>query len=242
MRSRAIKGLVVVGIIGFIVILCSVLWLISMVYLVHFSSQEIVVLHSRNEAYIFLGKRKAAISGTRKDLLFTEMARYPHESQELDRELIVVHLGKESKSTQVIAGMSIGGGPVVVEGILYWARGGEKFRMWRWTGSSFDELNQDEAERVRGKYKYDSEQLKREGWEVTRQGFVPGTSKDIRFTLDSRPYRVTLTTTDLGKGDQRIVVTLNGGVQDATLLDLTTTFRPANDLEREEIRKGKSKP
>ena len=238
MNRNALSVLGVVAIAGVCSGLGLYLWASSVIYKVHSSSPEIVILHSKRDMFIFLEKRKAALSGRRGELIVAELAQDSHRVRELEVGLEVAHLSAGGIRKYSILGMSIAGGPVVVDGVLYWRRGGDQVRMWRWSGTSFSELEPEAVRSIRAKYSSQADQLKREGWEEIRHSFNNAGSKDIAVTIEGLPIHVSCTTKDLGNAARQILVAVHGdsgGSLHEVLMDLSTSVRPATAEEIEAI-------
>ena len=202
---------------------------------------ELVVLHTKDEAWVVYDHGRGWVSGPRSEMAMANLVPRSRAPQYLGHELNVIHLLGEKKTKRTVAGLGQGS-PLIFEGALLWRLPGDPSRWWRWSESGFNEVEEDEALAIAGKIRSAEEQARREGWELIRTKYE-AVSEKIPLPLATRPQRVEWTAESAPNGRRylRVLLRSESGPEEV-LLDQKATFRPATEAEIWQIKMTQLRP
>ncbi len=235
MSRKKLILLILVGVAGTGASYAFSMWMQTTVYEVRTTSENVVVAHSADEAFVLVERRREYVFGQRTELALTRYTPLPQPTRRFGGELTVVHVRGDSRTRRVIEGTDAEGTSAVVDGIFFWHRvdGG---RWWRWNGTAFVEVDPEERKTLQSKLKPGGDPANREGWEQVRQPLGQGAA-EIRVPLETQAFTVRCGDDDLGRGAKHLAVVLHPDRgPDEVLLDLKTGRRPATEAEIREIK------
>jgi hypothetical protein len=131
--------------------------------------QEVSVLNSKEELFVFINHNKAVLGERTIILLAKNLTSTFLFPEHVSDDLLVVHLKNGNVSKYDLKGFGSGGSPFVYQGNIYWMRGSERLNteptMWRWNGSKFVALSEAEASLLDYNHIKDIDKAtKQEGW------------------------------------------------------------------------------
>ncbi len=161
------------------------------------------VLWNENECYIFCAINTSGWSGNYLSELYISLREFLGlytVTKNLREDTIVWHFVNGNMSKYYIKNFRCGGFSPY-NGIIHRFIGGEApLSVWRWTGSDFEKLNQEEGDKIRGSFKLVNELLAKEKWSeyYSQLGFNIGETK---FAIKLRDYDLEL----ILIGDQNLI-------------------------------------
>jgi len=231
MSRKKLALLILIGLAGTTASYLFSMWLQSTAYDISYTSGDVVVAHSGDEAFVLVETRRGAVIGQRSELALTRLTRLPHSTRRLSEWVTAVHVRGGSRTKRAISGMDVDGSWTVVDGTFYWRRA-DGTRWWRWEEDTFVEVDQAQWPKL----KPGGDSANRERWKEIRQPQGRGAA-ELRVPLETQPFTVRCGDEDLGRGLDRLTVVLHPDHgHDEVLLDLRTGRRPATEAEIREIK------
>ena len=175
--------------------------LIFMIYPRHFIKDEVgnVTTFSNNsEVFVFVKISHYGYVGSYLKAYWTALTEsMPSGSlQTLREDTIIIHYeGGQQLEKTVIRDFSIYGEVVWFEGALYSEKGPPPRMLWRWTGTTFEQLHGTEAsdiqEKMKAKFRYYEDQNKLEGWKQNAlANSFQGDEMSYRFDLSGNKLKL----------------------------------------------------
>jgi hypothetical protein len=156
------------------------------------------VLWHNNQCFIFIENRTYGWSGSYLQALgvtVKQILTVPTGPPTVIRkDLLIYHFENGKLSKYTVKNFSTGGAFFPYQGIVHYSIGGELFPapVWRWTGSDFTRLSDNEAAEIGRSYKSESELLAREGWSKAKYTEVMFQNGEVRLRINLQQNDLTL--------------------------------------------------